>query len=676
VKEDGQASYPLLETISSPSDVKALSIEECKLLADEIRRFIVEAVTSGGTGHLGSNLGIVEVTLAMHRVFSSPRDVLLFDTGHQAYVHKLVTGRSAGFARLRKEGGLSGYPNQDESEHDWIENSHASTALSYAHGLATAFKATGEDARRRVVALVGDGALTGGMAYEAMNNLGHAGSRVCIILNDNGRSYAPTISRLSESLTQLRLNPSFNSLHSRITRLIEELPGVGGLAGQSIRSLAAAIRELAEPQVFFEALGIRYTGPIDGHDVGVVEQALKRAASWPGPIVLHVLTRKGRGYGPAEDDTVQCLHDYKGAQLASPGTATDEGAVSVGPRSPDKNYTEAFGQAVLDAAARDGRVVAITAAMPGPTGLLTFESRFPDRFIDVGIAESHAMTAAAGMAMGGLRPVVAIYSTFLSRCFDQENLDVGLHRAPVVICSDRAGVTGDDGPSHHGLLDMVLGLSIPNLAIFAPSQPREIAPMLETALDLEVPSLIRYPKTAGDDLGEPGSGLASRLLRAGRSEVVLVGVGKMARRALDAAGLLAEDGLDVTVIDPRLVRPVCPDLLERCRRAHLVVTAEDGLVHGGAGQFLRGIVEAEAQLADELSPSFACLGVPTQYISHAKPDDILARLGLDAAGIAISVRRALERLERDGTPALPFDAPGSGGRDRSLSLRGGGMVAR
>jgi 1-deoxy-D-xylulose-5-phosphate synthase len=672
-----------METIKSPDDVKALSLEECRLLADEIRTFIVEAVTNGGTGHLGSNLGIVEVTLAMHRVFSSPRDVLLFDTGHQAYVHKLVTGRRAGFDRLRKEGGLSGYPSRSESEHDWIENSHASTALSYAHGLATAFKATGEDANRRVVVLVGDGALTGGLAYEALNNLGHSNARVCIILNDNGRSYAPTISRLSESLTQLRLNPSFSSLQSKITKALEDLPGVGNLAGHSIRSVTAAVRELIEPHVFFEALGIRYTGPIDGHDVGAIEQALKRAATWQGPIVLHVLTRKGRGYGPAEEDTVQCLHDYKTAgQLASPGTATDQGAISIGPRSPDKNYTEAFGQALLEAAAKDKRIVAMTAAMPGPTGLLTFEARYPDRFIDVGIAESHAMTAAAGMALGGLRPVVAIYSTFLSRCFDQENLDVGLHSAPVVICADRAGITGDDGPSHHGILDMVLGLAIPDLAIFAPSEPAEIASMLETALGLSTPALIRYPKTPGPgvSLGARGARMGSRLLRQGTDDVVFVGFGKLAAATVAAADLLSADGVDATVIDPRLVRPIPPELLESCLSARLVVTAEDGLVHGGAGQYLRGALEEAADTAGISAPSVTCLGVPTRYLAHAAPDAILSHLGLDADGIARSVRHALARLNADVT------SNGNGSSASILHRRaatksrrafgGGGMVAR
>ena len=506
MSREDKPSYPLLDTISSPDDLKALSLEECEVLADEIRQFIVEAVTTGGTGHLGSNLGAVEITLAMHRVFTSPRDVLLFDTGHQAYVHKLVTGRHAGFALLRREGGLSGYPSRAESEHDWIENSHASTALSYAFGIAKAFKASGEDATRRVVALVGDGALTGGTGIRGdeqprprrLAGLHHP-QRQRPQLRPDGVA-ALGVADPAAPEPELRRDPV-----PTITRVLQDLPGVGTLAGQSIRSLTAAIRELVEPQVFFEALGIRYAGPIDGHNIAAVEQALKRAATWKGPIVLHVLTTKGKGYGPAEEDTVQCLHDYKlQPQLASPGIAIDDGAVTSGPRSPDRNYTEAFGQAMLDIASRDERVVAITAAMPGPTGLLSFEAHHPDRFLDVGIAESHAMTAAAGMAMAGFRPVVAIYSTFLSRCFDQENLDVGLHRAPVVICADRAGITGDDGASHHGVLDMVLGLAVPGLVIFAPAEPSEIAPMLETALGLDKPSIIRYPKTPGPGALGPG----------------------------------------------------------------------------------------------------------------------------------------------------------------------------
>ncbi|HTX00674.1 MAG TPA: 1-deoxy-D-xylulose-5-phosphate synthase [Acidimicrobiales bacterium] len=634
--------YPILEQISSPADVKALSLSDCTDLAAEVRSFVVESVTRTG-GHLGSNLGAVEVTIALHRVFDSPHDALLFDTGHQSYVHKLLTGRMKGFAALRQAGGLSGYPSRTESEHDWIENSHASTALSYAHGLALAF-ATGGDHDRRVVALVGDGALTGGMAYEALNNIGHAGARVVVVLNDNGRSYAPTVSKLSESLTQLRLNPSYGAVKARVSRVIGDIPLMGPMAGQSLKGLTAALRELVEPHVFFEALGVRYAGPLDGHDVGVLEQALRRAAAWPGPIVLHILTRKGKGYGPAEDDEVQCLHDLKAQAppLAAPGSATDSGALVTTAPPKATGYDKAFSKALLDAAEADRRVVGITAAMPGPTGLLPFQARFPERFLDVGIAEQHAMTAAAGMALGGMRPVVAIYSTFLSRCFDQQNLDVGLHQAPVVICADRAGITGDDGPSHHGVLDMVLGLAVPGLSIFAPSEPAEIAPMLAAALELPGPSLIRWPKTPPEGtLGAPGSKLASRCLRRGAGEVVLVGIGKMAARSLAAAGLLALEGIDADVHDLRVVRPADERLVEEAARAQLVVTVEDGLAHGGAGAYFVDLVEEAAEEAGVAPPRHLVLGVPTRYLPQAKPNEILHQLGLDGEGIAASVLEAI-----------------------------------
>jgi 1-deoxy-D-xylulose-5-phosphate synthase len=659
--DDDRRSYPLLSTITSPAELKALSLAQCAVLAEELRGFIVDAVTRTG-GHLGSNLGAVEVTLALHRVFDSPRDVLLFDTGHQSYVHKLLTGRQAGFAHLRQEGGLSGYPSRAESPHDWIENSHASTALSYAHGIAAGFKATGEAGTRRVVALVGDGALTGGMAYEALNNLGSSGARVTIVLNDNGRSYAPTVSKLSESLTQLRLSPSYGAIRSRVIKALDEIPGVGPLAGQSLRSLTSALRELVEPHVFFEALGIRYTGPIDGHDVGLVEQALERAAAFPGPIVLHVLTRKGKGYGPAEADEVQCLHDMKAsASVATPGSLRDAGALAVGPRSLDASYTEAFAKALVAEAERDDKLVGITAAMPGPTGLLGLEARFPDRVVDVGIAEAHAMTAAAGMAMAGLHPVVAIYSTFLSRCFDQQHLDVGLHGAAVVICADRAGITGDDGPSHHGLLDMVLGLAVPGLAVFAPAEPAEIAPMLTAALAWRGPALIRYPKTPSHDrLGPPGEGLRARIVRTGTDPVVLIGIGKMAARAAKAAEILAAEGLDVTVVDPRVIRPVPEELVTTCLGARLVVSVEDGLVHGGAGQFLTAAIEQAGIARGVAAPAAVHLGVPTSYIAHAKPDAILARLGLDPDGIAASTRAASRRLDA-GTRTARQRAGAAGG---------------
>ena len=577
----------ILDSIHSPSDLKALSLVECDQLAAELRDFIVEAVSRTG-GHLGSNLGVVELTLALHRVFNSPEDILLFDTGHQAYVHKIVTGRREGFIDLKQQGGLSGYPSRAESPHDWVENSHASTALGYAQGIATALRLAGggesASGERRVVAVVGDGALTGGMAYEALNNLGHSGTRVLVVLNDNGRSYAPTVSRLSVSLTQLRLDPRYLQVRDRVRHLVEDLPGgVSSLAFTSFHGLSAAIREVVEPRMFFEALGIRYTGPIDGHDVGGLEQALRRAASWQGPIVLHVVTTKGKGYTPAEADEVACLHDLKppvppaqasrsgGHPSARPGSqhapagiggSTDDDGLP-GPLDAGESYSEVFSSALVDLAAANERIVAITAAMPGPTGLLAFQDRYPQRFMDVGIAEQHALTAAAGMAMGGLRPVVAIYSTFLGRAVDQWNLDIGLHKLPVVICAGRAGVTGDDGPSHHGIYDLVQALQIPGCAIFCPAETAEIAPMLAEAIKLGGPALIRFPKTPSPGpLAKPGTGLKARRLRKGTGEVVLVGIGKMTRAVLAAAEELFDDGIETDVFDVRVVRPADPELLE------------------------------------------------------------------------------------------------------------------
>jgi 1-deoxy-D-xylulose-5-phosphate synthase len=562
---------------------------------------------------------------------------------------------------------LSGYPNRAESIHDVIENSHASTAMSYAHGIASALRLEAGDhpdaAGRRVVAVVGDGALTGGLAYEALNNLGHSGSRVLIILNDNGRSYAPTISRLSHSLTHLRLDPRYVQVRERLRHVLRDLPSsVSSVAYTSIHGVTSALREVVEPHVFFESLGVRYTGPLDGHDVAALEQAMRRASSWHGPIVLHVLTKKGKGYGPAEEDEIQKLHDFKvtapppldvdsqsaggppAVTLPRVGASTDDPGGLAPPHPAGESFTDAFSKSLLAAAEQDDRIVAITAAMPGPTGLLSFEDHFPERFFDVGIAEQHALTAAAGMAMQGLRPVVAIYSTFVSRAFDQWNLDVGLHRLPVVVVADRAGITGDDGPSHHGLYDMVQALQIPGAAVFAPSEPAEVGPALASALEWGGTALVRYPKTTSPGpLAAVGAGLSARCLREGSPSIVVVGIGKLARACLAAATLLEDDGLDVTVFDPRVVRPADPVLLEAMARAGLVVTAEDGLAHGGAGSFLCSEAQAVAASDGLAGPMQVVLGVPTVYVPHAKPDAILARLGLDGPGIAESVRAAARR---------------------------------
>src|SRR3954462_168002 len=498
----------LLEKISSPADIRELSYDQLATLASEIRTFIVNAVSVTG-GHLGSNLGVVELTFALHRVFDSPRDILLWDTGHQAYVHKILTGRRESFTELRQAGGLSGYPSRAESEHDWVEYSHASTILSYAHGVATSLHLSRAEDDRRVIAVIGDGSMTGGMAYEALNNLGHSGRKVLIVLNDNGRSYAPTISRLSTSVTRLRSSPSYVRRRAMAESAIGEIPVVGEYLQAGVQGLRAAFREVLEPRNFFEALGVRYVGPVNGHDVAEMEIVLRQAAEFDGPIVVHVLTRKGKGYPFAEDDEEKCLHD---APVFDPVTGPPEGW------SAPSGYTHAFSEALLACAERDPRVVAITAAMPGPTGLLPFQARFPDRFFDVGIAEQHAVTAAAGMAMGGLRPVVAVYSTFLSRAFDQVNLDVGMHRLPVIFCLDRAGITGDDGPSHHGMYDMALLSKVPGMRVLAPSSVQELQVMLHDALDLcDGPVSIRWPRTAAPTVDESdvGHGLSARKARSG-----------------------------------------------------------------------------------------------------------------------------------------------------------------
>ncbi len=657
----------ILPRIETPADLRSLSPEELATLAEEIRAFIVESVTTTG-GHLGSNLGVVELTLALHRVFESPRDAVLWDTGHQAYIHKLVTGRRYGFRSLRQGGGLSGYPSRAESDHDWVENSHASTVLSYAHGLASAWDLggglVGSGGDRRVVAVVGDGALTGGMAYEALNNLGHSGRRVLIVLNDNGRSYAPTVSMLSRSVTSLRLNPTYVQTRERLRSMLRDIPGVGDLAYTGVHSITSALREAVAPHIFFEALGVRYAGPIDGHDVAQSEQALLHAAEWDGPIVVHVITQKGRGYAPAEEDEVQCLHDVKAgsrhdvswpaarrpaARASADAVRTEAAALPSSSEttpaatysSPATTYTDAFSRALVRVAERRPEVVALTAAMPGPTGLLGFQARFPERFFDVGIAEQHEVTAAAGMAMGGLRPVVAVYSTFLSRAFDQMNLDVGLHRLPVVFALDRAGITGDNGPSHHGIFDLVLSLAVPGMTVLAPSSAEDLEALLETALELPGPVTIRYPTTTPRHAA-PGHGLDAQLLRQGDGSVCLLGVGKLVAACAAAAEELAGTGIDATVWDVRAVSPPDAAMIADAARHRLVVTAEDGLRTGGAGTFLADALARAAEESTRAAPPVTTLGVPRAFLPQDKADAILAGLGLDGPGIAASVRRVMQ----------------------------------
>lgn len=611
----------LLPTIDSPHDLRDLDYRQLEQLAEEIRDFVVDAVNTTGSGHLGSNLGAVELSIALHRVFESPHDIILWDTGHQAYVHKVLTGRRDQFSSLRQGGGLSGYPSRDESPHDWVENSHASTIISYAHGLATAQQSE-QGEGRRVVAVIGDGSMTGGMAYEGLNNLGHSGRDAIIVFNDNGRSYAPTVSRLGESLNRLRANPFYVRETTRMERFLNRIPLVGRLLRRGFNASRTAAREFwTEPITFFEQLGLKYYGPFDGHDIRELERALRYAAELEGPQVVHVITQKGRGYAPAENDPIKNLHDIGGVK---PGS-----------------YTAAFTEAIIKAGEEHPELVAITAAMPDSTGLLPFAERFPGRMIDVGIAEQHAVTAAAGMAMGGLVPVFAVYSTFLTRAFDQVNLDVALHDQKVIFCLDRAGITGDDGPSHHGVLDMVLLTKVPGMTVLAPSSYQELQAMLHDAIKLaEGPVAIRWPKTAARNVNsdEVGVGFSARRWREG-PDVCLIGAGKMLEAALDAAEILAAEGIEATVWDPRAVSPLDPELIANAAAHPLVVSIEDGYRDGGVGSLIASEVDRHCVDAGASAPPVVALGVPTSFIPHAKPDAILAELGLDAEGIAAEVRR-------------------------------------
>ncbi|MGC8471160.1 MAG: 1-deoxy-D-xylulose-5-phosphate synthase [Acidimicrobiales bacterium] len=601
------ARVPIALRELTPARIRAMDRPALERLAAEIRHFLVTSVSRTG-GHLGSNLGAVELSIALHRVFDSPSDPIVWDTGHQAYVHKVLTGRAEGFARLRKAGGLSGYPNRSESEHDLVENSHASTALGYADGLARARDARGE--RHHVVAVVGDGALTGGLAYEGLNNIGVAQRRVVVVLNDNGRSYAPTVSPLTTAAAAAGTSAS---------------PAPGPEA----------------PAAFFEALGFSYIGPVDGHDLDALEAALGDAAAVPGPVVVHVHTVKGRDYAPAERDAEKRLHDVSPFDAATGLPRIPKGSVAT--------YTDAFGAAIVREAAERPELVAITAAMTGPTGLIPFAERYGDRLVDVGIAEQHAVTAAAGMAMGGLRPVVAVYSTFLNRAWDQVLYDVGLHHLPVVFCLDRAGVTGDDGPSHHGIFDLALLTKVPGMTVLAPSSYEEVEVMLHDALEhTGGPVAIRWPKTPARRSAETGSGLQARRVSVGDGSVCLLGVGKLLEACEQAAEVLGAQGVAATVWDVRVASPLDPAMLADARSHAAVVTAEDGIAEGGVGSSIAtALANGACGTSSASHPAVATCGLPLVYLPHGKPDEILAAHGLDANGIAGAARRAL----RSGTGA-------------------------
>ena len=608
----------LLEEISSPADLRDLGPEDLTRLCAEIREFLITAVSRTG-GHLGPNLGVVELSVAIHRVFESPKDAIVFDTGHQAYVHKMLTGRVAQFDVLRQQGGLSGYPSRSESVHDIVEYSHASTGLCYALGLATAQGLRGDSGK--VVCIIGDGALTGGMAYEALNNIGQLKPELVIILNDNGRSYAPTVGGIAENLGQLGLSPKYEAAKDAAAQALRALPAVGHSAYETARRMKNSLKQLVAPASIFETLGLKYGGPIDGHDLPAIEKALRDAARYHGPVVVHVVTNKGHGYGPAVADKIDKFH---GVSTFDPDSGTSA------KKSP--TWTDVFGEALCEAAEADARIVAITAAMASSTGLMEFAARFPDRFFDVGIAEQHAVTFAAGMAMRGLRPVVCIYSTFLQRAFDQVTCDVALHGLPVLFVLDRAGITGDDGPSHHGMLDMAYLRCVPGMTVAAPSSPDELRRMVATGLAHQAPFALRYPRGAA-----PGPGTAalepvpipSIVTRRKGRDVAILAVGKMVAVAEAAADRLSTRGLSTTVVDARFVKPVDRKLADIAARHRAVLTVEDGVASGGFGSAVTELLATEG-----VTTPLRRLGLPDRFIEHGAQAKLLAQLGLDADGVA------------------------------------------
>lgn len=617
----------MLERIKSPEDVRELSLEQCEVLAADIRDYLVDSVSRTG-GHLGPNLGVVELTLGLHRVFHSPRDTIVFDTGHQAYVHKLITGRSD-FSSLRSRGGISGYPARGESEHDVVENSHASTALSWAAGIGRGRSLRGES-DRHTVAVIGDGALTGGMAWEALNSLAASDDKVVIVINDNGRSYAPTIGGLARRLDTIRTDPRYEQFLGWGKRTFKDRGRIRGLTYESVMHGKRALKGLIGPDGVFADLGLKYMGPVDGHNLEQVEEALRQAKLYGAPVIVHVLTQKGRGYTPAEEDDADRFHAV--------GKIHPETGLPIEPSR--FGWTSVFADEMVGAGAEREDLVAITAAMLDPVGFGPFAREFPDRVIDVGIAEQHAVTSAAGLAYAGMHPVVAVYATFLNRAFDQVLMDVALHRAGVTFMLDRAGITGDDGASHNGMWDMALLRHVPGLRLAAPRDEPTLRSAFRAAIDVpDAPTVVRYPKGA---LGEPLPAVRSEgdldVLAehgSGRDAVVL-GLGPMAATAVEVAGKLAAEGFDVIAATATWVHPVPEGLVALIEGTRLVITVEDGLVDAGIGEewashARRAGVEAE----------FRHFGVPRRFLDHASRAQIIGEVGLDAAAIADSATAAL-----------------------------------
>ena len=614
----------MLDNIKSPEDLKALSYNQLEDLSGEIRNYLIEQVSKSG-GHLGPNLGVVELTIAIHRVFESPKDVVVFDTGHQSYVHKLLTGRSLGFNKLRQRGGVAGYPNRQESEHDVVENSHASTALSWSDGIAKGFSLTNQK-DRTVVCVVGDGALTGGMSWEALNNIAASkNEKLVIVVNDNERSYSPTIGGVATYLSTLRTTSGYERFLEWGKGVLEKTPVVGQPIYETLHGVKKGIKDIVAPQGMFEDLGLKYFGPVDGHNIEAVEKALKIAKDYDAPVLVHVITEKGKGYAPAIQDEAEKFHAV--------GVVDPETGVPLAKGG--KSWTSVFSDELVKIGSERKDVVALTAAMMGPTGLDKFQKSFPDRTFDVGIAEQHATTAAAGMAYAGLHPVFAVYSTFLNRAFDQLLLDVALHKAGVTFVLDRAGITGDDGPSHNGIWDLALTGIVPTLHVAAPRDGQQLRETLREALDIsDAPSLIRFPKGAvNPDIPafERRDGV-DVLYRGESADILLVSIGAFAAIAVEAAGQAYREGVGVTVIDPRWVKPLPESLVTMAQRYKSVVVLEDGIKHGGIASTI-----SELFRESQLNVPVHSIGVPLTFLEHAKRNEILEDLGITVQNITRSL---------------------------------------
>ncbi|RNE49286.1 1-deoxy-D-xylulose-5-phosphate synthase [Corynebacterium alimapuense] len=635
----------ILSGLTSPADLESLDHQQLEDLAEEIRRFLVEKVSATG-GHLGPNLGVVELTIALHRVFQSPEDPIIFDTSHQSYVHKMLTGRLEQFDTLRQKDGLSGYTSRSESEHDWTESSHASAALSYADGLAKAFELTGRG-EHNVVAVVGDGALTGGMCWEALNNIASGKDRnVVIVVNDNGRSYSPTIGGLAANLADLRMQRSYDEIMEHGKNTLKSMGWVGERTFGALQAVKEGVKSQFLPTEMFPELGMKYIGPVKGHDLQALNQAMTYAHDYQGPIIVHVVTEKGHGFAPAVNDVADQMH---ATGIMDPITG-----VPVSQSGP--SWTGVFSEEISAAAARRDDIVAITAAMAGPTGLAAYAKDYPDRFFDVGIAEQHAVTSAAGLALGGLHPVVAVYSTFLNRAFDQLLLDVGLLELPVTFVLDRAGVTGSDGASHNGVWDLALTSIVPGIRVAAPRDGAQMRELFNEALEVnDGPTVLRYPKGSlpveheallrtqdGVDLLRYSEDAVDNDQE--RIDVLFIAVGPFAGIALEVAEELEAEGVNVTVVDPRWIAPVAQSIVALADDHDLVITLEDGIIRGGVGSLI-----SEALSAAEVDTPLRHLAFPDVFPLHASRNELLAEVGLDVEGVSTSVNGWLETLFNDSS---------------------------